>query len=59
VKLKPSGYKTWEETMKPGYLADRMKNKYRNQVEEEAKKAEAIKAEQAVKVRKLGGRADQ
>jgi hypothetical protein len=57
MKLPPSGYKTAEETRAPGYLAKRME-KYRKQVEEEAKKAEAIKAEQAVKVRKLGGRAD-
>ncbi|HZR03658.1 MAG TPA: hypothetical protein VFA81_10855 [Burkholderiales bacterium] len=55
VKLKPSGYITAAEAKKPGYLAKRMAI-YRKQVEEEKNKAEAIKAEAAQKVRKLGGR---
>jgi hypothetical protein len=54
-RLPPSGYVPAEETKKPGYLKARM-TMYRKQIEEDKKKADAIKAEADLKVTKLGRR---
>ncbi len=51
-KLPPSGYISADDTLKPGYLARRMKE-YRDMVKAQKAKDEAIRAEVAQKVKRI------